>query len=142
MTPRPSCRERLLERPAARAAAVTAGYLLIAAGLWLLPTRSRASRETEDAVAAGARVWRDHTCASCHAIFGLGGQTGPDLTNIVRTRGSNTVRAVIAAGRGDMPAHRLSGGDFDRLLDYLAFIESTGEYPPRTKPLAVFGRAP
>ena len=87
-------------------------------------------------------MWRDNTCASCHALFGLGGQTGPDLTNILRARGTNTVRETIRSGRGDMPGHGLAEADLDSLMAYLAFVESTGEYPLRTRPIAIFGRAP
>ena len=135
-------REAVLARPVVRAALIACAYLLVAGCLWLLPTRSRMPPQAECLAMEGQAVWRDNTCASCHALFGLGGQTGPDLTNVLRARGTNTVREVIRRGRGDMPGHGLADEDLDRLMAYLAFVESTGEYPLRTRPLAVFGRAP
>ncbi len=129
--------------PLRRALIVAAGYVFIAGALWFAPTGSEPPREQVAQLSAGSEVWRAAGCGTCHSIYGLGGHTGPDLTNIMRWRGAAYVQAVLLSGRPGMPAFpELAGGDVTNLFAYLAFMDRSGEYPQRTRPLDLFGRTP
>jgi mono/diheme cytochrome c family protein len=130
----------LLQAPGARAALIFSGYLAVAGGVLALRTKSDPPPGLAPGVRAGQVVWRRGNCQACHALYGLGGQTGPDLTNILRVRGTNLVRTVVATGRGDMPAFAPSEADLDALVTYLDFLDRSGDYPPRTRPPPIFGR--
>ncbi len=80
---------------------------------------------------AGQQVFQDNNCIACHQFYGLGGYMGPDLTNVISTRGEPYSRAFITAGTARMPDFGLGTGEIDALLAYLSFVDQTGTYPPR-----------
>lgn len=55
---------------------------------------------------------------------------GPDLTNVISTRGEAYSRAFITAGTARMPTFGLSEDEVSALIEYLAFVDKTGTYPP------------
>lgn len=79
----------------------------------------------------GQRIFQDQNCVACHQIYGLGGYMGPDLTNVISTRGDAYARAFITAGTARMPNFNFSEGEVDALVAYLGFVDQTGTYPPR-----------
>jgi cytochrome c551 len=84
------------------------------------------------------------TCAGCHGPGGEGGGVGPRLVDAGLSAAD--VAAVVAAGRGIMPAGLVQGADASDVAAYVAGI-SGGESgaattpPPATTPEAVGGRA-
>ena len=130
----------LFQSPFARASLILAGYLALVATLLVLPTQTAApAPEKQVRVLAGSRVWREGNCVSCHAIYGLGGHLGPDLTGIIRTKGAPYAKVMIQTGRPGMPACTFDADKIDDLLAYLDFIGTTGTYPLRKRPLPIFG---
>jgi ubiquinol-cytochrome c reductase cytochrome b subunit len=89
--------------------------------------RKRTPRELE-----GAVVFQNKDCRNCHALDGLGGKRGPDLTYVadrLTTRGE-LIRQVIQGG-GNMPAYgkQLSPAEVETLVSFLETLK-------RPKPLA------
>lgn len=56
---------------------------------------------------------------------------GPDLTNVISTRGEAYAGAFIAAGTARMPSFDLTDDEVSALVAYLAFVDQTGTYPPK-----------
>ncbi len=56
---------------------------------------------------------------------------GPDLTNVISTKGEAYSRAFIAAGTPRMPNFGLGEEEVSDLIAYLAFVDTTGPYPPK-----------
>jgi len=77
----------------------------------------------------GAQVFQDYNCVACHQFYGLGGYMGPDLTNVISTRGEAYARAFIAAGTVTMPNLGLAEDEIDSVVAFLAFVDKTGTYP-------------
>ena len=78
----------------------------------------------------GQQVFQDYNCIACHQFYGLGGYMGPDLTNVISTKGEAYSRAFIAAGTLRMPNFGLDEDQVSDLVAYLAFVDKTGTYPP------------
>jgi ubiquinol-cytochrome c reductase cytochrome b subunit len=79
----------------------------------------------------GALVLQYMQCRNCHAIGGLGGQRGPDLSTVgARLTAPQLVRQVIQGG-GNMPAYgkNLSPEETRALVAYLVSLR-----PPNTAP--------
>ncbi|MBT9444138.1 MAG: cytochrome c [Hyphomonadaceae bacterium] len=103
-------------------------------GVWVyLAAHGSADAARAPALDATARrgqaVWRENGCASCHALFGLGGHMGPDLTNVTRRRGPDYVAAALTHGLGRMPPRGLAPEDINAVNAYLAHIDSLATYP-------------
>lgn len=89
---------------------------------------------------AGPRAWRAAGCHFCHSLYGLGGHTGPDLTNVISRTSAGYVRAVVRSGLPGMPDYRhLAPSDLDLIVGYLAEVDHTATYPPRKLSEGVFG---
>jgi len=105
------------------------GYVVMTLLVALLPSRSTEMGRASPAVAAGAEVWRSENCIACHAIYGLGGHIGADLTNTISRLGADGVAAKISAGGGAMPPFALPEETVANLIAWLAYIDATGVYP-------------
>ncbi len=77
-------------------------------------------------VLAGWDTWQQKNCQSCHQIYGLGGYAGPDLTNTVRQRSPEYLKAIIKSGTAAMPDFRLSPKQVDELVAFLDWVDKTG----------------
>lgn len=88
---------------------------------------------------AGGDVWLRGNCNSCHALFGLGGHLGPDLTNVIRLRGAPVVVATLRSGRVGMPEFAFSEEETRDLIAYLRMVDESGTYPAKKRPLPLFG---
>jgi mono/diheme cytochrome c family protein len=129
--------------PWPRVVVVSAAYVAIAVAIAVSPDRSWGRVETSRSeVIRGAGVWREANCAACHALFGLGGQLGPDLTDVLSAKGELYVRASLPGGRPGMPAFDLTPAETDALVAYLGQVDASGEYPLRKRPLRAFGSIP
>lgn len=82
-----------------------------------------------DKAAEGKTLWQQKNCESCHQIYGLGGYLGPDLTNVVSTKGLDYARTFITTGTRKMPNFHLKNVEIEALLAYLTYIDSSGVYP-------------
>jgi ubiquinol-cytochrome c reductase cytochrome b subunit len=76
----------------------------------------------------GALVIQQKQCRNCHAIDGIGGQRGPDLTEVgTRLTQPQLVRQVIQGG-GNMPAYgkNLSPYEVDAVVSYMVSLRPKG----------------
>jgi mono/diheme cytochrome c family protein len=84
----------------------------------------------------------DASCAGCHGTGGEGGGVGPRLVGA--NLSAQEVAAVVAAGRGVMPAGLVQGADAADVAAYVAGISggpTAATPPPVPAPEAVTGRA-
>jgi nitric oxide reductase subunit C len=79
------------------------------------------------AAIAGRNTWQQYNCQGCHQIYGLGGYMGPDLTNIISTKGVRNAETFIKYGTGRMPNQHLSDSDISNLIAFLSWIDKTGK---------------
>ncbi|MNT87874.1 hypothetical protein D3C72_2283510 [compost metagenome] len=56
---------------------------------------------------------------------------GPDLTNEYSLRGGPFIRNVLINGFGNMPRIPMSNQDADALVEYLKYVDSTGQFPQK-----------
>lgn len=127
-------------RVLARSGLVLGGYLIYVGAVAGLPLEGRADENDWSAQArSGVAVWREQECTACHSIYGLGGHTGPDLTNVWSRMGEDYIRTVLRDGVGAMPAFKLGERDVQSLLAMLAETDRTGVYPPPSNFAPVFG---
>jgi ubiquinol-cytochrome c reductase cytochrome b subunit len=121
--------------PFRRRATVTAGFGIIA-GIGLLTalavTSDRAAMAywLNPTVRAGAQVYVDNDCASCHKIRGEGsGSGGPDLSFIGKTREIEWMKQYIRnpdslnADTTMPPFKRLSEAELEQLAAYLKSLQ-------------------
>ena len=80
---------------------------------------------------AGLQVWQDHNCTSCHQIYGLGGYRGPELTNVISTKGEAYARIIMQNGTEMMPNFELSEQELDNLIAFFAAVDESGKSPAR-----------
>jgi nitric oxide reductase subunit C len=105
------------------------GYVAVTLLVALLPSRSTVMGPASPAVTAGAEVWRAANCIGCHAIYGLGGHIGPDLTNSISRLGADGVTGMVYAGGARMPRFDFSDDAAANLVAWLTYIDETGVYP-------------
>ena len=79
----------------------------------------------------GLQVYQEKNCMACHQFYGLGGYMGPDLTNVISTRGEAFSRAFIVSGTASMPNLGLSEDEVSAVIAYLTAVDQTGTYPPK-----------
>ncbi|MDG2054748.1 MAG: cytochrome b N-terminal domain-containing protein [Phycisphaerales bacterium] len=79
----------------------------------------------------GAVLFQYKECRNCHAIGGLGGQRGPDLSDVATRLTDDQLRRQIIQGDGNMPAFgkNLSPAEVDALVAYLRTLVPEGESP-------------
>ena len=82
-----------------------------------------------DEARTGQLVYQQYNCVACHQFYGLGGYMGPDLTNVMSSRGEAYARAFINSGTARMPNFNLSETEVTALIRYLEFVDQTGKYP-------------
>jgi len=106
----------------------------------MLPGRTMPSNEVDERVQTGWHQWRSHNCVSCHSLYGLGGHIGPDLTDVTERWNAEFVQAKIRGGGAGMPA--FPDADVEALTTYLAYMSSSGTYPPTKWPAPSYGEGP
>ncbi len=125
-----------------RIAVMIAANLLVALTVYLSTGRTDVPERAVMTAKAinGQKIWRSHDCTGCHAVYGLGGHLGPDLTNVISRRGEQATRAFIIGGSARMPAQTLRAEQLDQLTAYLKHLDETGMYPTKSFPDGVFGK--
>ncbi len=91
-------------------------------------TASRINAMTEEA-RYGQQLFQEFNCIACHQFYGLGGYMGPDLTNVISSRGPAYARAFLVSGTQRMPNFDLNETELDAIVAYLEFVDTTGRYP-------------
>ena len=74
----------------------------------------------------GKLLWQQKNCASCHQIYGLGGYLGPDLTNVISSKGMDYARTFIETGTQKMPNLHLNKIEIDSIEFQCIPMNSTG----------------
>ncbi len=82
----------------------------------------------------GELVWQKYNCQSCHQMYGLGGYLGPDLTNLVSSKGKSEayILALIQTGNLQMPSYNLSEDEKRELMEFLKSTDASGVSDPRS----------
>src|SRR5262245_11510320 len=72
--------------------------------------------------AAGAQVFTEKACHSCHVIDGSGGHRGPDLSDVALRLSRDQMIARILNGATNMPAFagNIDPTELEQLVDFLA----------------------
>jgi ubiquinol-cytochrome c reductase cytochrome b subunit len=89
----------------------------------------------------GALVFQYKNCRNCHALDGVGGRRGPDLTDVGIRLPSNhlidqvsngTPGGVGGPGGGNMPAYgeQISPAEMEALIAFLVSLRPDGQPPP------------
>jgi ubiquinol-cytochrome c reductase cytochrome b subunit len=84
----------------------------------------------------GAVVLQNKQCRNCHALDGIGGHRGPDLSAVgVRLTRDQLIDQVSngTPGGGNMPAYgkQMSPAEMSALVDFLASLRPSGQAPAR-----------
>ncbi len=82
----------------------------------------------------GALVFQYKNCRNCHALEGIGGQRGPDLSYIGTRMTANQLIDQISNGTpggGNMPAYgkQMSANEMKVLVDFLVSLRPEGQHP-------------
>jgi mono/diheme cytochrome c family protein len=92
----------------------------------------------------GQALFRSKGCQSCHALYGMGGFLGPDLTNAAERVPPERFSHLLQAGAGPMPAYRFDADARKALWAYLVAVDATGRGTPSLPPVdagPLFARA-
>jgi ubiquinol-cytochrome c reductase cytochrome b subunit len=84
----------------------------------------------------GALVFQYKNCRNCHALEGIGGRKGPDLTDVgLRLTRGQLIDQVSngTPGGGDMPAYgkEMSAAEMTALAEFLVSLRPPGRPPAR-----------
>jgi len=82
----------------------------------------------------GALVFQYKNCRNCHALEGIGGQRGPDLSDIGARMTANQLIDQVSNGTpggGNMPAYgkQMSANEMDVLISFLVSLRPEGQSP-------------
>jgi ubiquinol-cytochrome c reductase cytochrome b subunit len=85
----------------------------------------------------GAVMFQNKNCRNCHALEGLGGQRGPDLTAVgTRLTRDQLIDQISngTPGGGNMPAYgkQVNSVEMAALVDFLVSLRPPGRPPART----------
>jgi len=84
----------------------------------------------------GAVVFQNKNCRNCHALDGVGGRRGPDLTSVgIRLTHGQLIDQISngTPGGGNMPAYgrQISPAEMTTLVDFLVSLRPAGQPPAR-----------
>ncbi|MCC6384219.1 MAG: cytochrome c [Bacteroidia bacterium] len=94
-------------------------------------TQPLTAEKLSDDALAGQLLYQKNNCTACHQLYGLGGYLGPDLTNIISTKGKGPeyVKAFLNSGIKSMPRFHFSEKQKDAIVAYLREVDKTGHFP-------------
>ena len=87
----------------------------------------------------GQRIYQQNNCMACHQFYGLGGYMGPDLTNVVSSKGAAYARAFLISGTERMPNFGFNDEEMDDLVAFLEFVDTMGTYQAPSYELSWYG---
>ncbi len=93
-------------------------------------------RRSSPAELQGAAVFQNKSCRNCHALEGIGGHRGPDLTTVGTRLTRNQLIVQVSNGTpggGNMPAYgkRISAAEMEVLADFLSSLRPPGQREAR-----------
>ncbi len=79
----------------------------------------------------GKLIFQKYNCIACHQLYGLGGYMGPDLTNVMNTKGKGKdyAKAFITSGTAKMPNFHIPPEEIELLVSYLEDVSKSGVSP-------------
>lgn len=112
-------------------AIIAACFFVQAAFVWLdLGPNPGSTVPMSTLALEGQSLFRTHGCQSCHALYGMGGFLGPDLTNAAGRVPPARFAALLQTGAGAMPAYHLDSHARAALLAYMEAVDATGQGTP------------
>lgn len=92
----------------------------------------------------GALVFQYKNCRNCHALDGVGGRRGPDLTDVATRLTRNKLIDQVSNGTpggGNMPAYgkQMSPNEMSVLIEFLTSLRPEGQPPARSAALSPSG---
>jgi ubiquinol-cytochrome c reductase cytochrome b subunit len=95
----------------------------------------------------GAIMLQNKSCRNCHALNGLGGRRGPDLTTVgARLTRDQLIDQISngTPGGGNMPAYgaQVKPAEMTALVDFLVSLRPDGRPPARPADTSPTGRTP
>lgn len=84
--------------------------------------------KVDPSMLAGALVFEESGCESCHSILGTGGRNGPDLWRVGSKRDKESLRKIIkdpdsVISNSGMPAYDLAEREMVALVDYVHSLD-------------------
>ena len=107
--------------------------------VWTLGTAAPQSALATAQVKHGQRIYQQNNCMACHQFYGLGGYMGPDLTNVVSSKGAAYARAFLISGTERMPNFGFNDVEMDDLVAFLEFVDTMGTYQAPSYELSWYG---
>lgn len=89
---------------------------------------TKVEKMTKEAI-AGEQLWQENNCTACHQFYGLGGYLGPDLTNVISSKGEAYASAFLNSGINAMPLFDFSEEEKKEIVAFLKHVDGTGIYP-------------
>jgi len=114
-------------------------FLYILYSVFVYTAGTETSSHISKQAAVGKNIYQEYNCVACHQIYGLGGYMGPDLTNVISTRGEIYARAIIQTGTERMSNFNLDSSEINALIDYLKFMNLSSEYPLKNRETSWYG---
>ncbi len=101
------------------------------------PIPERMVTQSEPVELQGALVFQYKNCRNCHALDGVGGKRGPDLSSIGVKMSRNRLIDQVSNGTpggGNMPAYgkQISPAQMDALIAFLVSLRPDGQPPAGT----------
>ncbi len=98
------------------------------------PVPERMVRNSTPLELEGALVLQYKNCRNCHALDGLGGKRGPDLTTVGTRLSRNQLIDQVSNGTpggGNMPAYgkQMSPAEMTALVAFLVSLRPAGQSP-------------
>jgi nitric oxide reductase subunit C len=104
-------------------------FLVYTASVYTAAPNVESAVTASERVRWGHQLFQDHNCIACHQFYGLGGYMGPDLTNVISSRGAGYTAAFLTSGTERMPDFGLTDEEVDALIGFLEFVDASGRYP-------------
>ena len=118
---------------------LTTVFCVYSTYVWTSGTVAPQSGIATEQVKRGQQIYQESNCMACHQVYGLGGYMGPDLTNVISTRGGTYASAFLVSGTERMPDFGFSKREIEDLVSFLEFIDTMGTYQAPAYELKWYG---
>jgi len=118
---------------------MTVIFFAYSAYVWTGGTTAPQSVVMTEQVERGQHLYQASNCTACHQFYGLGGYMGPDLTNVISSKGSAYASAFLISGTERMPDFGFDKQDIEDLVSFLEFVDSMGTYQAPVYELTWYG---
>jgi nitric oxide reductase subunit C len=107
--------------------------------VWTFGTAAPQSTVATEQVKRGHVLYQENNCVACHQIYGLGGYMGPDLTNVISSKGEVYASAFLMSGTVRMPNFGFTEQEIEDLVRFLEFVDTMGTYQAPSYEISWFG---